>query len=79
MPPAPLPRLPGVPAAVAAICNRCLAKDPAARPTAAEAERLLTGAAGRGPTSEPPALEQPAGSPGGEGGQRTAATQPIEG
>jgi serine/threonine-protein kinase len=34
--PAPLPPIPGLPAEVAEDCTRCLAKDPARRPTAAD-------------------------------------------
>ncbi|MEV6629327.1 protein kinase [Actinoplanes sp. NPDC051470] len=43
--PEPLPDLPGVPAAVTALVNRCLLKDPAERPTAAEASETLLEAA----------------------------------
>jgi hypothetical protein len=46
--PAPLPAdLPGVPAAVRAMCMRCLAKDPRERPTAGEVAAVLAAAAGR--------------------------------
>jgi len=44
--PDPLPPLPGVPPSVNAVCDRCLAKDPAARPTAAEVAAVLAEAAG---------------------------------
>jgi serine/threonine-protein kinase len=44
--PEPLPALPDVPRSVTAICRRCLAKDPADRPTAAEVARVLAQAAG---------------------------------
>jgi len=40
--PAPLPPRAGIPASVAALADRCLAKDPAARPSAAEAELVLS-------------------------------------
>jgi eukaryotic-like serine/threonine-protein kinase len=43
--PAPLPQLPGVPAAVTDLVQRCLRKDPAQRPSAAEAAAVLAGAA----------------------------------
>ncbi len=45
--PKPLPPLLGVPPSVAAICARALAKDPAARPAAAEVAKVLALAAGR--------------------------------
>jgi serine/threonine-protein kinase len=44
--PAPLPPLPGVPAEVIEICEACLAKEPSARPTAAEVATVLAGAVG---------------------------------
>ncbi|GAA1632706.1 hypothetical protein GCM10009828_070710 [Actinoplanes couchii] len=43
--PRPLPRLPGVPSAVAGLVGRCLAKDPATRPGATEVAGLLGDAA----------------------------------
>ena len=43
--PAPLPELPGVPPAVAALIDRCLRKDPASRPSAAEVSAILGDAA----------------------------------
>ncbi|MFF5232667.1 serine/threonine-protein kinase [Dactylosporangium sp. NPDC000521] len=54
-PPAALPALPGVPAELAQLCERCLAKDPADRPTAAEVAAILAAAA----------VPVPAGTPGG--------------
>ncbi len=45
VPPQPLPRVPGLPASVADLCRRCLAKDPAARPDADEVARVLFAAA----------------------------------
>ncbi|MFC7531565.1 serine/threonine-protein kinase [Actinoplanes sp. GCM10030250] len=47
--PTALPRIAGLPAEVAALCRRCLAKDPGARPTAAEAAKVLAIAAGLNP------------------------------
>jgi serine/threonine protein kinase len=44
--PKSLPRQSGLPAAVSALYQRCLEKDPANRPTAAEAARILADAAG---------------------------------
>ncbi|MEV4532779.1 serine/threonine-protein kinase [Asanoa sp. NPDC049518] len=44
--PAPLPPLEGVPPAVRELCHDCLAKDPAARPTAAMVAATLARAAG---------------------------------
>ena len=67
--PTPLPWLPEVPNDVRALVNRCLCKDPAERPTAAEAAAVLAGAAGvsgfpAGPVSParsgpPPAAGKP--------------------
>ncbi|MGI5240927.1 protein kinase domain-containing protein [Dactylosporangium sp. CA-139066] len=44
--PDPLPERPGVPRFVADLCRRCLDKDPAARPTAAEVAAVLAEATG---------------------------------
>jgi eukaryotic-like serine/threonine-protein kinase len=44
--PSPLPAVDGLPDGVADLCLRCLAKDPADRPTAREVARTLAGAAG---------------------------------
>jgi len=43
--PAPLPAIAGLPATVANLCGACLAKDPARRPTAAEAAQTLASVA----------------------------------
>lgn len=43
--PVPLPQLPDVPVQVTALVNRCLRKEPAERPSAAQAAALLAGAA----------------------------------
>ncbi|HYN95746.1 MAG TPA: serine/threonine-protein kinase, partial [Pilimelia sp.] len=44
--PEPLPAVDGLPAEVADLCARCLAKDPADRPTSTELARTLAAAAG---------------------------------
>ncbi|HEX2771010.1 MAG TPA: serine/threonine-protein kinase [Micromonosporaceae bacterium] len=44
--PLPVPPVPGLPAEVAQLCERCLAKDPAARPTSAEVAGTLAAAVG---------------------------------
>jgi len=46
VPPEPLPRVAGLPAAVARLCERCLDKDPARRPSSADLARELAEAAG---------------------------------
>jgi hypothetical protein len=51
--PAPLPPLPGVPAAVIDLVHRCLRKDPADRPPAAEAAAVLADAAEMEVRAEP--------------------------
>ncbi|GID68020.1 hypothetical protein Acy02nite_59010 [Actinoplanes cyaneus] len=75
--PAPLPELPGVPEAVAEMVDRCLAKEPADRPDAAEVSAILGDAAEaavlkpatagappvEGRHSSPPAAPVPAGGP----------------
>jgi eukaryotic-like serine/threonine-protein kinase len=53
--PAPLPQLPGVPAAVGELVARCLRKDPAARPPAAEVSALLADAVEAGAAPDLPA------------------------
>jgi serine/threonine-protein kinase len=59
--PAPLLPMFQVPEYVTALCNRCLAKDPAERPSAREAAALLTHGAGlQVITDEPPVREQAA-------------------
>jgi eukaryotic-like serine/threonine-protein kinase len=45
-PPNPLPAIPGLPAEVATLVGRCLAKEPDDRPSAKEAARILAAAAG---------------------------------
>ena len=81
--PEPLPPLPGLPDEVAALCLRCLAKDPADRPPAAEMATALALAAGRapigphpvGPVMQPIGV-QPVGSP--PAGQDRVGAQPWE-
>ncbi|MBB2945275.1 serine/threonine-protein kinase [Actinoplanes lutulentus] len=51
--PEPIPDLPGMPAGVATMCLRCLAKDPAGRPGAAEIARVLSAIAGIRPVIPP--------------------------
>jgi len=46
LPPRPLPAVDVVPAEVAALCERCLAKDPVDRPSAAEVATALSSAVG---------------------------------
>jgi serine/threonine-protein kinase len=53
--PSVLPPVTGLPPEVAELCHRCLAKDPADRPGAGEAARLLADAAGL--VSAPPLLD----------------------
>ncbi|WP_432987973.1 protein kinase domain-containing protein [Dactylosporangium sp. CA-233914] len=45
-PPHPLPEIPGLPVEVGRLVTRCLAKDPDARPSAAEVARVLAAATG---------------------------------
>ncbi|MCM4075999.1 serine/threonine-protein kinase [Paractinoplanes hotanensis] len=51
--PAPLPPVPGVPDFVTDLCERCLRKDPAQRPSAREAAILLGLGADAAPPAEP--------------------------
>ncbi|WP_229075875.1 serine/threonine-protein kinase [Actinoplanes sp. DH11] len=51
--PEPVPELPGMPAAVADMCLRCLAKNPADRPGAAEIARSLSATLGLRPIIPP--------------------------
>ncbi|GGN49990.1 serine/threonine-protein kinase [Actinoplanes campanulatus] len=52
VPPLPLPPVDGVPDRVVDLCNRCLAKDPAERPSAEEAAAVLSQSAGLRPLPE---------------------------
>jgi serine/threonine-protein kinase len=60
--PDPLPPAEGLPAEVADLYRRCLAKDPGDRPPAAEAARVLAAAAGLIPAPVEPPVAAPAGS-----------------
>src|SRR4051794_25879845 len=60
--PEPLPSLPGLPAGVAELCLRCLAKDPSGRPAAADVARALAASVGVQPIV-PAAADQPTASP----------------
>ncbi len=51
--PEPVPELPGMPPAVADLCLRCLAKDPADRPLSAELARALAATVGVRPIIPP--------------------------
>lgn len=65
--PAPLPPIAGLPPVVAALCQRCLAKDPDARPTAYEVALELAEVGGwrvtAGWTASPPAAAGPPSLP----------------
>ncbi|WP_327001855.1 serine/threonine protein kinase [Dactylosporangium sp. NBC_01737] len=70
--PDPLPPIDGVPAAVNEICDRCLMKEPADRPSAAEVAAVLTAAAGIVPRPSDD-LPAPAGDPSAPAAAATAA------
>ncbi|SCG57791.1 serine/threonine-protein kinase [Micromonospora coxensis] len=64
--PKPLPPVDAVPAEVAELCRRCLAKDPAERPSAEEAATVLAAVVTRMRAAEASGPEAaPAGPPGG--------------
>lgn len=65
LPPRPLPAVEGVPAEIAELCQRCLAKDPADRPSAAEVVGVLTA-----PAAGTAAGVHTATDGGGAGGSR---------
>jgi hypothetical protein len=78
--PAALPSIPGLPAEVAELCDRCLAKSPDDRPSAAEAAGTLAAAAGvRAPLPLGEVLDW-AGDDSGTvevaGGESTIVTEP---
>jgi len=62
--PVPLPPLPGVPAEITDLCNRCLAKDPADRPSAPVVAALLAEHAGLRVVADEPD-PAPDGAPAG--------------
>jgi len=68
LPPRPLPAVDAVPAEVAELCERCLAKDPVARPSAAEIAAVLSAAVG---TAMPPRPAAP--GPSARGAEPKAA------
>nr|MDT0657105.1 serine/threonine-protein kinase [Micromonospora sp. DSM 115978] len=72
--PAPLPALPGIPRDVLDICRRCLAKDPAERPTATELAAVLQTAASAAAGPDSPAAGSAVGawSRAGRRGRRRA-------
>ncbi|WP_433297493.1 protein kinase domain-containing protein [Actinoplanes sp. CA-030573] len=70
--PAPLPERPGVPRAVVELIDRCLQKDPAARPSATEVSAILGDAAEAAPFPEPVRGEAPARIPLPADGSREA-------
>jgi serine/threonine-protein kinase len=82
--PAPLPQLAGVPPAVIDLVHRCLRKEPAERPTAAEASEVLANAA-KTPVSRAPRDDHDHNGDGdhrslwrGDGNlQRPAAAEPA--
>jgi eukaryotic-like serine/threonine-protein kinase len=57
--PRPLPRIDGVPRSVALLASRCLAKEPASRPTAAEVASALSAAARVATGESPHTVELP--------------------
>jgi eukaryotic-like serine/threonine-protein kinase len=59
--PEPLPALPGLPAAVADLCFRCLAKDPEVRPAAAELAHALADLTGSAVPLVPWSAARPVG------------------
>jgi hypothetical protein len=61
--PTPMPQLADVPADVADLVHRCLRKDPATRPTAAEAGTILTDAADAGVREESDPISFPVPAP----------------
>jgi serine/threonine-protein kinase len=74
--PAPLPPVDGVPAEVNELCDRCLAKEPSDRPTAAQAAAILAEAAGIVP---PPSDDAPpAGWAAAADGRTTSTVPPAD-
>ncbi|GGK95667.1 serine/threonine-protein kinase [Mangrovihabitans endophyticus] len=75
--PAALPDIPGLPDGVADLCRRCVAKDPADRPGAAEAAHVLREIA-RGAPSAAPAAAVTDTTPLPEGGELTLVVPPHQ-
>ncbi len=71
--PAPLPKLAGVPSAVAELIDRCLRKDPADRPTAAEVSSILADAAEASLAPDPPREDTLRRVPAVRAGEEVAA------
>ena len=61
--PAPVPDQPGMPSAVGSLCLRCLAKNPADRPGAAEVARSLAALVGLQPMIPPLKVREPGAAP----------------
>ncbi|GGM48127.1 serine/threonine-protein kinase [Dactylosporangium sucinum] len=74
-PPAPLPRLPDVPAEALELCLRCLAKRPADRPSAAEVAAALAEAAGVRTVTDD--LAHSVAPPARDGGPSTILVRPA--
>ncbi|MFJ2084174.1 serine/threonine-protein kinase [Micromonospora chokoriensis] len=80
--PAPLPPIEGVPSEVHRLYRWCLARDPADRPPAVEAARILLDAAAASPAAEvsgtaaspAPEAAEPADAPGGTAAEPVAGT-----
>ncbi|MEU4427708.1 serine/threonine-protein kinase, partial [Actinoplanes sp. NPDC024001] len=72
--PAPLPRVAGLPAEVAALCRQCLAKDPEQRPSAAEAAAVLATVAGLSPAT----LDLPGAAPSNHDEPTAPLTRQIQ-
>ncbi|MFK4245679.1 serine/threonine-protein kinase [Micromonospora chokoriensis] len=80
--PAPLPPIEGVPSEVHRLYRWCLARDPADRPPAVEAARILLDAAAASPAAEvsgtaaspAPEAAEPADAPGGTAAEPAAGT-----
>jgi hypothetical protein len=70
--PSVLPPVAGLPAELAEMCHRCLAKDPAERPNAGEAAEVLAAAAGL--ALPPPLLDTLDGVPAGTAGTAETTT-----
>jgi hypothetical protein len=72
--PAPMPPRVGIPAFVTTLAGRCLAKDPAVRPTAAEVELVLTRGSLMSAGSDLPTTEYGGAGTPGNGSRHAART-----